>query len=226
MRRGDFVWSTAFILISGFLFYPGTRSLIVSTTKTHPYIMGFLKFAILATMGELLAIRIVTKNWGCPTGFVFRIIIWGLIGTGMVIIFGIYGNGVVAILKEGLLPGEAANSSIVTAFWISAINNVSFAPALFLFHKISDTYIDLAKGRLANFGSVTLSQVAEEIDWKGFLNLVIFKTIPFFWIPAHTITFSLPPEYRVLCAAFLSIALGGILGYAKCESREKEELNF
>jgi hypothetical protein len=44
------------------------------------------------------------------------------------------------------------------------------------------------------------------------------KTIPLFWIPAHTITFSLPPEYRVLMASFLSIALGGILAFAKRRS--------
>jgi hypothetical protein len=41
------------------------------------------------------------------------------------------------------------------------------------------------------------------------------KTIPIFWIPAHTITFLLPSEYRVLSAAFLSIALGTILAFAK-----------
>jgi len=41
------------------------------------------------------------------------------------------------------------------------------------------------------------------------------KTIPMFWIPAHTITFLLPSEFRVLAAAFLSIALGAILAFAK-----------
>ena len=38
------------------------------------------------------------------------------------------------------------------------------------------------------------------------------KTIPFFWVPAHTITFMLPPEYQIVMAAYLSVALGIILG--------------
>ncbi|MCX7905011.1 MAG: Mpv17/PMP22 family protein, partial [Caloramator sp.] len=48
-----------------------------------------------------------------------------------------------------------------------------------------------------------------------FISFVVLKTIPFFWIPAHTITFLLPSEYRVLMASFLSIALGAILSLAK-----------
>jgi len=42
-------------------------------------------------------------------------------------------------------------------------------------------------------------------------NFIFKRTIPFFWIPAHTITFLLPPEFRVLFAALLGIALGLIL---------------
>ena len=46
------------------------------------------------------------------------------------------------------------------------------------------------------------------------MTFVVGKTIPFFWIPAHTVTFLLPPEYRVFVAALLSIALGLILALA------------
>jgi hypothetical protein len=46
------------------------------------------------------------------------------------------------------------------------------------------------------------------------------KTIPFFWIPAHTLTFLLPSEYRVLAAAMLSIALGLILTITKKKPSE------
>ena len=45
------------------------------------------------------------------------------------------------------------------------------------------------------------------------------KTIPFFWIPAHTITFILPQDYRVLFAAVLGIALGVLLAIASLKSR-------
>jgi hypothetical protein len=62
--------------------------------------------------------------------------------------------------------------------------------------------------------------VVDKIDFYGFISFVVLKTIPIFWIPAHTVTFLLPPEYRVLMAAFLSIALGGILAFAKRKPRE------
>jgi len=62
---------------------------------------------------------------------------------------------------------------------------------------------------------VAVSEVIGRIDWRGFVSFVLFRTIPLFWIPAHTITFLLPPHYRVLMAALLSLALGGILAFAK-----------
>ena len=46
-------------------------------------------------------------------------------------------------------------------------------------------------------------------------------TIPLFWIPAHTVTFLLPTQYRTLFAALLSVVLGILLGIA--ERRNKEE---
>jgi hypothetical protein len=49
---------------------------------------------------------------------------------------------------------------------------------------------------------------------------VFKKTIPFFWIPAHTITFLLPPELRVLFAAALGIVLGVILALASLKRNE------
>jgi hypothetical protein len=60
-----------------------------------------------------------------------------------------------------------------------------------------------------------LGQVVAQIDWQDLVGFVCLRTIPSFWIPAHTVTFLLPPEYRVLYAAFLSIALGVVLALAK-----------
>jgi hypothetical protein len=52
---------------------------------------------------------------------------------------------------------------------------------------------------------------------------VFKKTIPFFWIPAHTITFLLPPQYRVLYAALLSVVLGILLGVAGKQNQVKQQ---
>ncbi|MBK5251987.1 MAG: hypothetical protein JJE29_05070 [Peptostreptococcaceae bacterium] len=54
-----------------------------------------------------------------------------------------------------------------------------------------------------------------------FVSFVLAKTIPFFWIPAHTLTFLLPGQYRVLAAAMLSIALGLILTLAKIKKTDE-----
>ena len=52
------------------------------------------------------------------------------------------------------------------------------------------------------------------------MGFVFKKTIPFFWIPAHTITFLLPGQYQVLFAALLGVALGIILSIAAVMSRK------
>ena len=61
---------------------------------------------------------------------------------------------------------------------------------------------------------IRIRLAVERVDWNRFMAFVVGKTIPFFWIPAHTVTFLLPPEYRVFVAALLSIALGLILALA------------
>ena len=43
---------------------------------------------------------------------------------------------------------------------------------------------------------------------------MLLRTIPLFWIPAHTVSFLLPPDYQVLYAALLGVALGLILALA------------
>ncbi|MBG0194345.1 hypothetical protein I4O91_15035, partial [Clostridioides difficile] len=48
----------------------------------------------------------------------------------------------------------------------------------------------------------------------AYLGFSVLKTIPFFWIPCHTIVFLFPAEYRVIASAFASIALGLILALA------------
>ena len=42
----------------------------------------------------------------------------------------------------------------------------------------------------------------------------VLRNDSFFWYPAHTITFLLPDEVRVLFAAILGVALGVLLAIA------------
>ncbi len=217
MKKYDFLWMAALAAVIFILVYPSTHVAFLSATKTHPYIMGFIKVAILATMGELMALRIAAGNWRKPTGVLYRIIVWGFIGMTFVIIFDIFASGVTAAMSKGLLPymGEGIASKLGFAFFTSAFMNLIFAPTFMTFHRVTDTFIDLGEGKLENIFKVKLKDVIGKIDWNGFISFVILKTIPIFWIPAHTITFLLAPEYRVLMASFLSIAMGGILAFAK-----------
>ncbi|MBN2066656.1 MAG: Mpv17/PMP22 family protein [Candidatus Thermoplasmatota archaeon] len=218
MKKGDVIWTVVLIGIIAFLLYPITHKLFVTFTNNYAYIAGFLKFAILATMGDLLAYRIVTSEWKIRNGFLFRMFIWGFLGAVIVLIFDIFGAGVAAAMETGSLPG--VGYTIAFAFFTSTIMNLVFAPTMMGFHRITDTYADLkfVEGRK----NLKLDQVLNEIDWNNFISFIVMKTIPAFWIPAHTITFLLPSEYRVLMAAFLSIALGAILSFAKARNIQQK----
>lgn len=212
------LWLLGLAVIVLILVFPTTHKAFMTATKAHPYIMGFVKVSILATMGELLAIMIGSGEFKLPKGIIYRFIIWGFLGMTFVIIFDLFANGVLGSIEKGLLPSVSKDSfggKLLVAFFTSAFMNLAFAPTFMAFHRVTDTFIDLGDGKLGKIFSVKLSQVVNTIDWNGFVGFVVVKTIPVFWIPAHTITFLLPPEYRVLMAAFLSIALGAILATAK-----------
>ncbi len=210
MKKGDIFWTLGIAIIAAILIVPASHAVFVAFTTQHPYLAGFVKFFILATMGELLAIRIVSASWTVPKGWIYRALIWGVLGMAIVLTFGVFSGGVTAATNQGLLPGKG--SKFIWAFFVSAIMNLSFGPAMMTFHRFTDTYLDM---KYEGEKNITIGEIANRIDWKGFYSFVILKTIPFFWIPAHTIVFLLPAEYRVIAAAFLSVALGGILAFAK-----------
>ena len=83
------------------------------------------------------------------------------------------------------------------------------------FHKITDTHIERNEGKLLCLTKcIPMGQIMTDINWKVQWGFVFKKTIPFFWIPAHTITFILPGEFQVLFAALLGVVLGVILAVA------------
>lgn len=217
-KRGDFLWLAALLGVTVFLVIPATHQLFVSATAAQPYLMGFAKFALLATMGELLAVRIVTGGWQKLPGLLLKILVWGIIGMLIVLMFQVYTSGVAGAVEKRLLwVGSGWLARLLTAFLTSAVMNLTFGPVFMAAHRISDTWIE---ARAAGRG-LSLAAAVDRIDWPGFFRFVVGKTIPFFWIPAHTITFLLPPEYRVMMAAYLSIALGVILAYARRRAVQK-----
>ena len=81
------------------------------------------------------------------------------------------------------------------AFAVSLFTNLLFGPQMMAFHRIEDNLI---------------------LGEKGFAGIEnAWKTLLWFWIPAHTLTFSLPPDFQIALAAFWGLVLGVILGLSR-----------
>lgn len=187
----------------------------------HPMIMAFLKFGILATLGEMLGCRISTGKYTTPTfGVVPRMVVWGLLGVAITMAMSVFAAGIPAFIKsmggtnlvtefytEGITFGKFA-----VALSISVMMNTFFAPVFMTFHKITDTHIAECGGSIkALITPIPMRRHIMNLNWDRQWSFIFKKTIPLFWYPAHTITFMLPGEYRVLFAALLGVALGVIL---------------
>jgi len=224
MKKKDIIWVVVIVLLTLVVVIKSSRVVFEQLTTDYPYLMGFIKTAILASMGELLVNRIKNGSYFSEKGIVLKFFVWGFLGMIFVLIFKVFASGVVSAQQSGLLPLMEASfvSSLLTALLISTIMNIFFAPTFMLLHRVTDGYIFLSEGNLIKMRHVKLNDVIERINFKTFISFVVLKTIPLFWIPAHTITFMLPENYRVLMAAYLSIALGIILTVSKSIDMKKQ----
>lgn len=175
-----------------------------------PYLTGFLKVALLATFGEMLKNRRRTGEWKTPD-LLPKFVVWGLYGMLFSLVFALFAKGVEAISGTGLWFGPRPFIYSTASFWekvlmgfsISFWTNLIFCYPMMLSHEWFNAVI---KQRKFVGGSELLASLDSRI-WGSFM----LKTIVVFWIPAHTVTFSLPPDFRVLMSAILSLALGFIL---------------
>jgi hypothetical protein len=203
------IWSFNLIIVLTILFMPDTREKFVLATNNHPYLMGILELGILGTMGDLLGVKIVKGKWQVMgINLHQRVIAWGFIGVLFTIAFPIYSFGVEGLLQEGFLPGK--NSALLTSFWKSFLMNTFFAFPMMSVNRFLDKLID-------NNNLFTIWPVVDtfkDMHWEHMLR-VVAPTCIWFWIPANTLTFLLPPVFRVISGALLAIVLGFILGMAK-----------
>lgn len=207
------VWVLVIGAVVALLLMPAGREVFEAATRSAPYPMGVLKIGLLGTMGELLGAKIVTGRWKLRGIRLWqRTAVWAFLGVVFTAVFPLFSFGVDGLLDKGLLPGKGVGT--LTAFWKSFFMNIIFAFPMMVFHRITDTLID----RNQLLGRWPLVQVFVGIDWRNMFRVVGAACL-WFWIPAHTITFVLPPEYRVMSAALLAIVLGTILGFAKKRAR-------
>lgn len=224
MKKSDF----AFIAVILAIFAPFALSETLygwykSFNAEHGMVMSFLKFAILSTAGELLGLRLSAGVY-LKRGFGVwpRAVVWGILGMGINLAMIIFSNGVPVALEYCGLQGATAAMAgpvtlmkVLTALCISIGMNGIFAPVFMTFHKITDTHILACGGSLRALATpIPMARIMTELNWDAQWNFVFKKTIPFFWVPAHTVTFLLPGEARVLFAALLGVVLGVLLAVA------------
>jgi len=199
----------------------------VSFNKAHGMVTSFIKFAILATLGELIGLRIKSGVFYKEGfGVIPRAIVWGFLGLTIKLAFVIFATGTPIFLDylglEGAstaMKGGFTPNKLLVAFAISTCMNLIYAPVMMTLHKITDIHIlDNGGTVLGLFRPIQFSKIFVNMDWGVQWNFVFKKTIPFFWIPAHTFTFLLPPDYQVLFAAALGIVLGVLLAIASLKS--------
>lgn len=228
MKKQDLILIVCVAIVLAPFFIPSTGFLagFEDLTKNYPFVMAFFKFAILATVGEMIGLRIrkgVYNEKGF--GIVPRMMVWGFLGMGIAMAMMIFKTGIPVVIAtianldvqavREVFAGDLSWGKVGVAFAVSVAMNSIFAPVMMTFHKCTDTHI------LQNGGTVSgllkpmkMRQIITHLDWDTQWNLVIKKTIPLFWFPAHTITFLLPGTMQVLFAAILGVALGVILALA------------
>jgi len=237
MKKQDFI----FLLFVSFLFFPFfVSSYILGSYENfnlnHPFLISFIKFAVLSTIGEIIGLRIRTGQYlQKGFGILPRALVWGFLGVGIKMAFVIFGDGAPRMLALMGVSFPSENPAdilkqnffitfsglqLLTAFTVSVTMNTFFAPVFMTIHKITDVHIMNTGGTLRGFFKpINVGKIMTEMNWKVQWNFVFKRTIPLFWFPAHTFTFLLPAGHRILFAAILGIVLGILLSWASLKSR-------
>lgn len=165
-----------------------------SFVRENPFLSAVLQFAALGTLGEAAAAWIRERRFFLP--FPPRVVLlkalgWSALAVLIKYAFAGFTAFVAGLSARGLLPAELGPFAF--AFAVSLSMNLQFGPFLVIVHRLIDNAID---GR-RNWGGVD----------KALLSLL------WFWVPAHTVTFLLPEDFRIGLAAVWSLALGLILGF-------------
>lgn len=169
--------------------------LYVSFLKAHPLASSALQVALLGTFGELLGCRIRGRGW-LPFSRVqlaLKIGVWAFLGITFKVAFAGFFGFVDALAAKGLWP-DLGGSVLWRAFGVSLFCNGLFGPCMMAFHRWTDARIE-----------------GTAMVWETLYGA--WATLVWFWVPAHTVTFSLPAHFQVGLAALWAVALGAILGF-------------
>ena len=213
---GFLFWFLSLAAVLFILLFPATQAGFKELTTAYPFIMGAVKFALLGSMGDILSHRIALGEWKLRnTRLLQKAGVWAFIGVTITAVFPIFNGGTIYMFERGYLaqPFDGFLAALLIAHLTSVFMNLTYAPVIMTFHKITDTVI--SNGGL--FRRWSLRDVMTNINWSIMLRIPLFAII-WFWIPVQTITFMMPPVFRVVFAALLAIVLGFILGFASKKS--------
>lgn len=165
--------------------------------RANPLMSAAIQFAILGTLGEIASISLKNKRLSLPCTIpelLGKILAWALLG--IIIKYGFAGmKGFTrALIDHNLLP-DFFSGGFGWALAVSVLTNIFFGPQMMFFHRLEDNIIL----RRWSFKGLTYA----------------WWTLLWFWIPAHTLTFSLPVDYQIGLAALWSVVLGIIMGLTK-----------
>lgn len=153
-----------------------------------------VQFGLLGTLGEAISLMIRRQKLSA-LGNIWqvagRVLAWALLG--VVIKYGFVGMKafVDGLIAQRLLPGTP-HGSVLWALMVSVLTNLLFGPQMMFFHRLEENLIMWR--------------------WDASGLKKAWMTLLWFWIPAHTVTFSLPENYQIGLAALWSVALGIIMG--------------
>jgi len=230
MKRADLILVLGLILFfAPFFLFPGLYNWYETVNREHGLLMSYVKFFLLAPLGEAIGLRIRTgRYFQSGFGLLARAVVWGFLGMTVKMAFVIFGDGAPVLMESAGINGAVSSMAgsfsglkLLTAFVISTSLNLFYAPVLMTVHRITDTHIITNGGKLSCLlKPIHFGEIMVRMDWDTMWNFVLKKTIPLFWIPAQTINFLLPPDIRILVAAIYSVILGILLAVASQLSKK------
>lgn len=168
----------------------------VDWVKNNVILSSFVQFAILGTIGEIIGVLVSKKRLSRNfLEWILKAVAWGFLGICVKYAFKGFAGFVDELVKLRFIPAAMGKAGVIRAFALSFFTNLQFGPVLMTLHRTTDNLITRQKG------------------YAGLEKSLI--TLAWFWLPAHTITFSLPGDYQIGVAALLSVALGIIMGFTK-----------
>ena len=175
----------------------------IKLVTAYPILTAMAQFAALGTLGDMVSKWLAERKFFMPFGartLLLKMLEWAALAVCIKYAFVGFNAFVDGLAGHALLPPMGP---LGRAFAVSVAMNLQFGPFLVILHRLLDNAI-AGKRNWANLD-------------KGFLSLL------WFWIPAHTVTFTLDKPFQIGLAAVWSVALGFILGFYAGKKEEKHD---